>query len=381
MIRADRISQEVSADSMVDKAKNKDQDTTKDKDKQDNLVPTRSFIEDPYGSVDQAKDQEDQDSDVKNQTRQDSSANNPEAQAQESGADKEQDVDDKDQNPGEKGQDPDGKDQNSGDKDQDPDGKNQDGQAKDGQGKDEQAEDGQAEDGEDSDQEKGSKDSKDTKATRRRRKPRRRTAGDPPVELNDLDYEGTVTIIGDCLTVGIRTYLQENIPDSTVYGVYGMAMDAGYNYVRDLIAQGLLGKNVVIELGTNQVTHATAYLNGIIEALPEGHRLILITPHIANGNPEAWGAYEVTRYERTLAKEAYYPFVTVFDWSEYASTRPELYTGTDLIHFCFKMSSNEPFKDELIKALQRATARGVKTKENYTEGRKRLVEDFNLQEN
>lgn len=73
--------------------------------------------------------------------------------------------------------------------------------------------------------------------------------------------------------------------------------------------------------------------------------------------------------------------MTIFDWSEYASTRPELYEGTDLIHFCFKMTSNVPFKDELIKALQQAAKGTVKTKENYEDGRKRLVEDFELEDN
>ena len=73
-------------------------------------------------------------------------------------------------------------------------------------------------------------------------------------------------------------------------------------------------------------------LNELVKTLPKGHRLILVTPY--DGNSDKYDnpvAEKHAQYARELAKK--YAYVTIADWNTTAKQHPEIWVGSDHIHF------------------------------------------------
>ena len=187
-------------------------------------------------------------------------------------------------------------------------------------------------------------------------------------ELNAQGFEGSVTIIGDSVLLGPKEYLQEHILNSYVYAQGFISFDKALQIIGELKAKDQLGKNLVVAIGTNGRDSFRQDVDQIIEMLPEGHRLILVTPYDGRGDP-SWNSWKTGAYERTLPQ--YYPFITVNDWASYAAPRPELYKGTDTVHFYGLIDTYEQYTAQLLLALQEASQKPAKTQADFEAGRQR----------
>lgn len=194
------------------------------------------------------------------------------------------------------------------------------------------------------------------------------SSGLTPGDLNDQGFEGSVTIIGDSVLLGPKEYLQEHILNSYVFAQGFISFDKAIQIVGELKAKDQLGKNIVVAIGTNGRDSFRQDVDQIIEMLPEGHRLIFVTPFDGRGDP-SWNSWQTGAYERTLPQ--YYPFITVNDWAAYASPRPELYKGTDLVHFYGLIDTYEQYTAQLLLALQEASQKPAKTQADFEAGRQR----------
>ena len=68
----------------------------------------------------------------------------------------------------------------------------------------------------------------------------------------------------------------------------------------------------------------------MLQTVPEGHRVILMTPH--DGSADAsYNSEKLAVYERSLVNQ--YKYVTLADWNTLAKAHPEAFTGTDGTHF------------------------------------------------
>lgn len=147
-------------------------------------------------------------------------------------------------------------------------------------------------------------------------------------------YEVTdgVTIIGDSVTLHATSQLTEQIPGAIVDAQGSRNTTQAYEILKVNIDSGTLTKNVVIATGTNIVYNYEEELNKIIELLPNGYRLIFVTPYDGNyasyDNPVA---EKQATYERQLAEN--YDYITIADWNAVAKANPQLWVGTDNIHF------------------------------------------------
>lgn len=151
-------------------------------------------------------------------------------------------------------------------------------------------------------------------------------------KASSYDVTDGVTIIGDSVTLHATEQLIEVIPDALVDAQGSRNTAQAYEILKTNIDSGTLMKNVVIATGTNIVYNYEEEVNKIIELLPNGYRLIFVTPY--DGNYQAYAnpvAEKQATYERQLAKK--YDYISLADWNAVAKANPQLWINTDNIHF------------------------------------------------
>ena len=107
------------------------------------------------------------------------------------------------------------------------------------------------------------------------------------------------------------------------------------------ISNKVLLKNVVIALGTNTVSNYKELLDQYVEKLPKGRRLILVTPYDGRyANDQSSESVQTRLYELELAKK--YDYITIADWYQVAIENPNIWVGTDSVHFNMETNGGEP---------------------------------------
>ena len=105
-------------------------------------------------------------------------------------------------------------------------------------------------------------------------------------------------------------------------------------------------------MGVNSLDNYQEDLQQFIAALPDGYRLIIVTPYNANNEAQV---KEVRDYELTLADT--YNYVTVADWYKAATKHPEIWSGTDGVHYS---DSDTTGADLYVKTIQKAIEKSAK---------------------
>ena len=106
----------------------------------------------------------------------------------------------------------------------------------------------------------------------------------------------------------------------------------GRKMLKKATQKGTLVTDVIIALGVNEVNDYAEELDQLMELLPADHRLILVTPYDGRvlDNPNAI-ANRTRDYMLKLADQ--YDYVLVADWHQTAVDNPEIWYGTDDVHF------------------------------------------------
>lgn len=151
-------------------------------------------------------------------------------------------------------------------------------------------------------------------------------------EASSYNIADGVTIIGDSVTLRASTPLKEVLPDAQVDAQGSRNTAQAREIMSNNAAAGGLLKTVVVATGVNIVFNYEEELNELVRTLPKGHRLILVTPY--DGNSDKYDnpvAEKHAQYARELAKK--YAYVTIADWNTTAKQHPEIWVGSDHIHF------------------------------------------------
>ena len=139
-----------------------------------------------------------------------------------------------------------------------------------------------------------------------------------------------VTYIGDSVSLRARSYLQDALPDAQIDASVSRNVAMGVDLLQSAIDNNTLYQDVVVALGTNPVGGSDA-VDKIVDMLPRGHRLIFVTPYDGrNSDPNA-GANAIRAHELELAQQ--YDFITIADWAQVAQDNPDIWAGTDYVHF------------------------------------------------
>ena len=148
----------------------------------------------------------------------------------------------------------------------------------------------------------------------------------------DYNVASGTTLIGDSVALRANEWLQEAIPGIQLDAVVSRNLESGLEVYQTDISNRVLLQNVVLALGTNTVSNYEEALNKLVEQLPKGHRLILVTPYDGRVVGDANSDLMKTRqYQIDLAKK--YNYVYVADWYQTAMDNPAIWYGTDYVHF------------------------------------------------
>ena len=135
---------------------------------------------------------------------------------------------------------------------------------------------------------------------------------------------GSITLIGDSLTVGATAAFQSLAPDANIDGKVGRQMSAGYDIVSSMKSSGTLGDNVIIELGTNG-TFSTTAGQSLIDNIGSDRQIYWVNTY----GPSLGWYTEVNSVISSLA--AANSNVTMVDWASEGMAHPE-YFAADGIH-------------------------------------------------
>mgnify|MGYP000896622147 FL=1 len=174
-----------------------------------------------------------------------------------------------------------------------------------------------------------------------------------------------VSIIGDSVTLRATPGLQEVLPGAQIDGQVSRNTKQANELMLNYSQNKALPKIVVIATGVNNPENYKADLDLLITNLPKGHQLVLVTPYEGDTTQETQPYVEqYASYARELAQK--YPYIALADWNQVAKNHPDIWKGTDQVHFgsdTTKQDEGAKLYAETINAAVKALAdKPVKSK-------------------
>ena len=166
-----------------------------------------------------------------------------------------------------------------------------------------------------------------------------------------------VSIIGDSVTLGTRSYLGDHVANSNIDAEGDRTMNLAYKVMMNQQRSHTLRQYVVICIGTNALDDYEEQTMKIIHDLEPGHKLILMTPYNARADAD-WNSSKLAVLERRLP--AKYKFITIADWGKIAAQHPEVFKGIDGVHFGGIRAGDILYAKVINQALQVAKRSPVK---------------------
>jgi hypothetical protein len=163
-----------------------------------------------------------------------------------------------------------------------------------------------------------------------------------------------VSIIGDSVTLGTRRYLEPHVADAQVNAEGDRKLDQAHGVMMEQQKNNTLREFVVICVGTNSLNDYEEQAKKIIADLKPGHKLVFMTPYDKTATA-SWNSTKLGEFERTLP--AKYKWITIADWGKIAPQHPEVFNGTDGVHFAGRAAGDRLYakvvNDGLIAAAKK----------------------------
>ena len=143
--------------------------------------------------------------------------------------------------------------------------------------------------------------------------------------------EGT-SLIGDSVALRANTALKEALPDANINAQVSRTTKQANDIMLNNSQNKALLKTVVIATGVNNPEGYKNDLDSLVNNLPKGHHLILVTPYEGDKSKDTYTSVEqYANYARELAEKT--PYVSIADWNKVSKEHPEIWAGTDQVHF------------------------------------------------
>ncbi|MEC0225650.1 acyltransferase family protein [Paenibacillus alba] len=135
---------------------------------------------------------------------------------------------------------------------------------------------------------------------------------------NSSASNAEITAIGDSVLVGVTPYLEKVLPGIVIDGKVGRQMSEAKAVVEQLKSKKKLGKNVIIELGTNG-TFSSNKLEDVLDAIGRERQIFLVNTRL----PKDWQ----DAVNKTLAKAVEgRSNVTLVDWYTFSAQKSDWFT-------------------------------------------------------
>ena len=151
-------------------------------------------------------------------------------------------------------------------------------------------------------------------------------------EASRYNIADGVSIIGDSVTLRATPGLKEVLPDAQTDGQVSRNTKQANAIMLNHSQNKVLPKIVVIATGVNNPEDYKADIDSLITNLPKGHQLVLMTPYEGD-TTQATQPYveQYASYVREVAQK--YPYIEVADWNQVSKDHPDIWKGTDQVHF------------------------------------------------
>ncbi|WP_250307680.1 acyltransferase family protein [Streptococcus sp. Marseille-Q3533] len=174
-----------------------------------------------------------------------------------------------------------------------------------------------------------------------------------------------VSIIGDSVTLRATPGLQEVLPGAQIDGQVSRNTKQANELMLNYSQNKALPKIVVIATGVNIPENYKADLDLLITNLPKGHQLVLVTPYEGDTTQETQPYVEqYASYARELAQK--YSYIALADWNQVAKDHPDIWKGTDQVHFGKDNTKLEEgaklYAETIVSAIKALEDKPVKSK-------------------
>ena len=151
-------------------------------------------------------------------------------------------------------------------------------------------------------------------------------------EASSYNVAEGVAIIGDSVTLRATPGFKEVLPDAQTDGQVSRNTKQANAIMLNNSQNKALPKIVVIATGVNNPEDYKADIDSLITNLPKGHQLVLMTPYEGD-TTQATQPYveQYASYVREVAQK--YPYIEVADWNQVSKDHPDIWKGTDQVHF------------------------------------------------
>ncbi|MBJ8326540.1 acyltransferase family protein [Streptococcus pacificus] len=167
----------------------------------------------------------------------------------------------------------------------------------------------------------------------------------------DASAISDIMIIGDSVTLRASDTINQQLPEAQLDAAISRNFPLAFEIYKNHIDNNTLSKTVVLAVGVNSPYNYQAEIMQFVDNLPEGHRLVLVTPYnVKDGTIE-----NVRNYELELAKQ--YDYIEVADWYQASVDNPNIWAGTDGVHFSISESSGSDLYAKTIKEAIETVAR------------------------
>lgn len=154
------------------------------------------------------------------------------------------------------------------------------------------------------------------------------SASDQNLNITEGVTPGSISIIGDSVTLASTDVLQQKIPQATIDGKVSRSLIGDLPEIESAVANHQLGQIVVVSLTTNS-TMSQAQLDQLVQILaPHKERKIVLVTGVAPSNLTWVAGSNQLIYETA---EKYQDTVLVADWAKAAEGHPE-YLVSDGVH-------------------------------------------------
>ena len=174
-------------------------------------------------------------------------------------------------------------------------------------------------------------------------------------EASSYNVAEGVAIIGDSVTLRATPGFKEVLPDAQTDGQVSRNTKQANAIMLNRSQNKVLPKIVVIATGVNNPEDYKADIDSLITNLPKGHQLVLVTPYEGD-KTQATQPYveQYASYVREVAQK--YPYIEIADWNQVSKDHPDIWKGTDQVHF----GSNNTKLEEGAKLYAETIASAIK---------------------
>ncbi|MGG6796023.1 UNVERIFIED_CONTAM: acetyltransferase [Streptococcus canis] len=171
----------------------------------------------------------------------------------------------------------------------------------------------------------------------------------------DANALSNVGIIGDSVALRSSAAFSKLMPQAQLDAAVSRNFSEAFELFTNQINSKSLSNTVVLAVGVNSLDNYAQDVQSFIEALPKGHRLVLVSPY---NSKNAAQVAEARDYALKLPKK--YKYVTIADWYKVAVEHPDIWYGSDGVHYSEDSQGAELYVSTIQTAIERAAKKAAK---------------------